>query len=471
MNQATPIKSSSKIKHRNFWRDLFADKLPRTHLIAAAGVAVILVVSLAIIPGEDAQANRQPATVEQEAFKSDVAALADRDIQPDESPLLQLPEPAPAVAQINWKEITVESGDSLSTLFKRASLTPRDVYEFVNSGDNAKKLKRLMPGETLSFALNDDGKLDILRYRISQLESWEFTRNGNNYNAEHVVLKPQIITTYREAEISDSLFVAADNVGMPHALIMELAGIFGWDVDFALDIRKGDHFVVLYEEKFLNGEKIDTGNILAAEFTNQGKTFKAVRFEDDKGHANYYTPEGLSMRKAFLRTPVNFARVSSGFNMRRLHPITKKIKPHRGIDYAARTGTPVYSAGDGKVTKSGYTRANGNYVVIQHGQTYSTKYLHLHKRKVKKGQSVRQGQTIGTVGATGLATGPHLHYEFLVNGVHRNPRTVKLPKAEPIAKNQKAQFLAQTAPIVAKLAQQQAQGRLAQARQAAPNEG
>ncbi|MCV6605152.1 MAG: peptidoglycan DD-metalloendopeptidase family protein, partial [Porticoccaceae bacterium] len=358
-----------------------------------------------------------------------------------------------------------------STLFKRASLGPRDVHRFVSSGENAKKLKRIMPGESLVFGLAENGELNTLTYQISQLESWEFTLNDGDYSAEQIILEPQVLTTYREAQIDSSLFVAADSVGIPHDLIMELAGIFGWDVDFALDIRKGDHFMVLYEEKFLDGDKIGNGNILAAEFTNQGKTFQAVRFEDASGHANYYTPEGLSMRKAFLRTPVNFARVSSGFNMRRLHPITKKIKPHRGIDYAAPTGTPVYSAGDGKVIKAGYTRANGNYVVIQHGQSYSTKYLHLHRRKVKKGQSVRQGQTIGTVGATGLATGPHLHYEFLVNGVHRNPRTVKLPQAKPIASKHKADFLAQTRPLMTSLARHRNQSQLAQIDKPEKNEG
>ncbi|MGS2724814.1 peptidoglycan DD-metalloendopeptidase family protein [Porticoccus sp. GXU_MW_L64] len=467
MKSATSPKPMTSPRQSSLWSRLFSKTLPRTHLLAAAGVAVTISLCLTLLPSEPAAAKRQATKAEENT----AIAISDFQTQLPAVPE-QLPEPElPATPQLQWKEIVVKSGDNLSTLFKRASLGPRDVHRFVSSDANAKKLKRIMPGETLTFGLSDSGELDTLRYQISQLESWEFKQQDGKYNAEHIVLEPQTIATYREAQITSSLFVAADSVGIPHDLIMELAGIFGWDIDFALDIRKGDHFMVLYEEKFLNGDKIGNGSILAAEFTNQGKTFQAVRFEDASGHANYYTPQGLSMRKAFLRTPVNFARVSSGFNMRRLHPITKKIKPHRGIDYAAKTGTPVYAAGDGKVITSGYTHANGNYVVIQHGQTYSTKYLHLHKRKVKKGQSVRQGQTIGTVGMTGLATGPHLHYEFLVNGVHRNPRTVKLPQAKPIADKHKANFLAQTQPLMASLARHSAKSQLAQLDKPVKNEG
>jgi len=188
-----------------------------------------------------------------------------------------------------------------------------------------------------------------------------------------------------------------------------------------------------------------------------------VRYTNSEGRSNYYTPEGRSMRKAFLRTPLDIFRISSGFNLRRKHPIHKKIKAHRGVDYAAPRGTPVYSAGDGKVIAAGYSKANGNYVFVQHGQTYTTKYLHLNRKKVRKGQTVRQRQLIGTVGSTGYATGPHLHYEFLVNGVHRNPRTVKLPQSQPIAKAEKAAFLKATKSRLAKLAEYQQPTQLASA--------
>jgi murein DD-endopeptidase MepM/ murein hydrolase activator NlpD len=217
----------------------------------------------------------------------------------------------------------------------------------------------------------------------------------------------------------------------------------------------------LFEDRFIDGNKLAEGNILAASFTNRKTTFKAVRFAKKDGIGGYFSPEGLSMRKAFLRTPLDIFRISSGFNLRRKHPIHKKIKAHRGVDYAAPRGTPVYATGAGKVVEAGYTIANGNYVFIKHGQTYTTKYLHLHNKKVRKGQSIKQRQLIGTVGSTGYATGPHLHYEFLVNGIHRNPRTVKLPQAKPIENAEKDNFVRATQPMLAQLIKFQAKNQLA----------
>ena len=227
---------------------------------------------------------------------------------------------------------------------------------------------------------------------------------------------------------------------------MDLANIFGGVIDFVLDPREGDTFHVLYEELYLDGEKYKTGNILAAEFVNKGNRYTAFRYLDEDDRAGYYSANGESMRRQFMLAPVDFTRISSHFNPRRLHPIYKTRRPHRGTDYAAPRGTPVFSAGDGRVTEAGYTKANGNYVVVQHGEAYTTKYLHLHKRKVRKGERVAQNQVIGTVGSTGAATGPHLHYEFLVNGVHTNPRTVhkKLPKASSLAAVELPRFRAQT---------------------------
>ena len=218
---------------------------------------------------------------------------------------------------------------------------------------------------------------------------------------------------------------------------MNLANIFQWDVDFALDIREGDKFSALVEQIFIDGEFSGYGEILAAEFTNQNEGFSAVRYSDGR----YYTPGGDSMQKTFLRAPVSFKYISSSFSKRRYHPVQKRYKAHRGVDYAASTGTPVFAAGDGKVIKSGYDRFNGHHVFVEHGGGITTKYIHFSKRKVRKGAKVKQGQVIGLVGATGLAAGPHLHYEFLVNGVHRNPRTVSLPKANPISKSEKEKFL------------------------------
>ena len=214
---------------------------------------------------------------------------------------------------------------------------------------------------------------------------------------------------------------------------MELANIFGWDIDFALDIRAGDHFTVIYEERFLNGEKIGNGPILAAEFVNQGRSYKAIRYSDAGNRSDYYSPTGLSMRKAFLRTPVDFRRISSRFGKRK-HPILNRMRMHTGVDYAASRGTPIRAAGDGKVIHKGRKGGYGRTVIIQHGGRYSTLYAHMnsYRRGVYTGKRVKQGQIIGYVGSSGRATGPHLHYEFRVNGVHRNPLTVKLPSAKPI---------------------------------------
>jgi murein DD-endopeptidase MepM/ murein hydrolase activator NlpD len=279
-----------------------------------------------------------------------------------------------------------------------------------------------------------------MRYEKSALEAYVFSLKGDQYTSKHVLREPEVLKSYRAGNIDESLYLAGNKANIPDKTVMELANIFGWDIDFVFDIRKGDSFAVLFEERFIDGKRLGTGNILAASFTNRGKTYKAVRYTNSQGQTDYYTPDGLSMRKAFLRTPLDIFRISSGFNLRRKHPIHKKIRAHRGVDYAAPTGTPVYSSGDGRVLEAGYTKANGNYVFIQHGQTYITKYIHLHRKKVRTGQSVKQRQIIGTVGATGYATGPHLHYEFLVNGVHRNPRTVSLPKANPISANERSRF-------------------------------
>jgi murein DD-endopeptidase MepM/ murein hydrolase activator NlpD len=224
-------------------------------------------------------------------------------------------------------------------------------------------------------------------------------------------------------------------------------------VDFALDIRKGDGFSVVYEERWVDGKRLRDGSILAAEFQNQGDVFRALRYNVAEDRSEYFTPEGNSLRKAFLRAPVDFRRVSSNFNMGRLHPVLKVRRPHRGVDYAARTGTPIKAAGDGRIIHRGRKGGYGNTVILQHGGNITTLYAHMSKyaKGQRVGTRVRQGQVIGYVGQTGLASGPHLHYEYRVNGAHRNPRTVKLPEAEPVDPALREDFLRATAPLVAEL--------------------
>ncbi len=349
--------------------------------------------------------------------------------------------------------LTVKPNDNLSLLFKRAGMSDREMMNFLGAAEQPKRLHSMKPGHELHFHLNSENHIEKLTYVSSALASYSYINTDGKYLFSETLREPDIHNASRSGHIKSSLYSAGINAGMDEKLIMELAEIFGWDIDFALDMRSGDSFKILYEEHFLDGEKLGNGVILSAEFVNQGQRFQAVRYVHADGRAEYYTPDGKNMRKAFLRAPLDFRRISSNFNPRRLHPITKTVRPHRGIDYAARTGTPVWSSGDGRVIASGYTKANGNYVVIQHGNNVQTKYLHLHKRKVKRGQKVRQKQIIGTVGSTGFSTGPHLHYEFLLNGVHRNPRTIvqKLPKAESISPELKSDFLNQTQILLAEL--------------------
>ncbi|MDG1446214.1 MAG: peptidoglycan DD-metalloendopeptidase family protein [Porticoccaceae bacterium] len=430
-------------KFSGFLLSIFRE-FPRRHLIVSAALAGCLL-ALTAYPGKYTEVKRQIA--------EPIAIVI-------EEPAPEAEEPS--YLELDWKEQRVASGDNLSTLFQRAKLSPLDVYK-VSSSKSGRALRNLYPGETFRFGVNNDGILAELQYIKSPLESHIFTYKNGSYIAEKQLRQPEVLVSYREGVIKDSLYMAGKQANLPDKLIMELANIFGWDIDFVFDIRRGDSFSLTYEDRYLEGEKLGTGNIIAASFTNRGKTYQAVRYTNSKGRSNYYTPEGRSMRKAFLRTPLDIFRISSGFNLRRKHPIHKKIKAHRGVDYAAPRGTPVYAAGDGKVIATGYSKPNGNYVFVQHGQTYTTKYLHLNRKKVRKGQTVRQRQLIGTVGSTGYATGPHLHYEFLVNGVHRNPRTVKLPQSQPIAKAEKAAFLKATKSSLAQLAEYQRPTQLASA--------
>ena len=439
-----------KKKHKADLSQMMAE-FPRKHLVIASTTMAAIFFCLLFMPGQNAQAKRT------------TVPLA---INIDSSPSFEAPPPLDKL--LDWNEIEVQEGDSLSKIFQRASLGASDVYDIVsNSSDDSQDLLRLYPGQILAFQLDDEGNLQALRHIQNKLESTLFERNGDKFASTRVQRKPEIRQNYSSAVISSSLYLAAQKSGLPQNLIMDLANIFGGIIDFVYDVRAGDSFSILYEERYIDGENMGNGAILTAQVTNRGQTYTAYRYTYPDGSVGYFNAKGISMRKAFLRAPLDFTRISSSFNLKRLHPIFKTTKPHRGIDYAASTGTPVYAAGDGRVVKSGYNKANGNYVVINHGQKYVTKYLHLHKRSVRKGQKVKQQSIIGTVGSTGYATGPHLHYEFLVNGVNRNPRTIlkKLPKAKSIGDKDKARFLEQISGYQIQLATYNSHHSLAAAQQ------
>ncbi|MCL1138842.1 peptidoglycan DD-metalloendopeptidase family protein [Shewanella pneumatophori] len=357
-------------------------------------------------------------------------------------------EAQPPAPKLNEKRFQVKSGDTLAALFERAGLTAKDVYDVTQLPKAKKNLLKIMPGDNLVIAKNEQGKLVQLRYHLDKITTLIVDNGADGYKESIVKKTVEARSKFASATIENNFWNAGVNAGLTPNQIMQLATIFGWDVDFALDLRKGDQFSMIFEEEFADGEFLKNGNILAAEFINQGDRYTAVRYKD----GTYYSEDGRSMRKAFLRSPVDFKYVSSSFNPRRLHPVTGQVRAHRGVDYVAAVGTPIKAAGNGRVIKSSYNQYNGNYVFIKHNDTYTTKYLHLTKRNVKTGQSVKQGQIIGTLGSTGRVTGPHLHYEFIVNGVHRNPRTIKLPKSDPIAKKEKAQFAQLSKTMMAELA-------------------
>ena len=409
---------------------------PRQHLIIAAVCGLALVFLLTLIPSHDVSAHRTAIPVE--------LPLSG----PTEIPAEPEPEPE------KWVDVTVKPGDNLSLLFARAGLTDADVYHVVKRAPEGKSLTRLYPGENVGFLFDDEGWLLGLRRIKSPLETEYYRRHGDSYSREVEVREPEIHRAVAFATIESSLFLAGTKAGLSQPMIMELANIFGGVIDFVLDPRRGDTFHVVYEELYLDGEKYKNGNILAAEFINKGESYTAYRYVDETNRPGYFSADGVSMRRQFMLAPVDFTRISSNFNPRRLHPIYKTRRPHRGTDYAAPRGTPVFAAGDGRVVEAGYTSANGNYVVIQHGQAYTTKYPHLHRRNVRKGDRVAQNDVIGTVGSTGAATGPHLHYEFLMNGVHRNPRTIhkKLPKAKSLGQTDMPRFVAQTQSLQMQLA-------------------
>jgi len=353
----------------------------------------------------------------------------------------------------------VKKGDNLASIFKRNNLNKSTLHYLVHSSKLGKQLTRIRPGQELTFGYDKDHNLVSMQLHKNRIETLILQRDYKSQSKKPVFVsyldkkEVEIRSRFNTGTIDGSFFYAAKTAGMSDAMTMKLAHLFGWDIDFALNIRAGDSFSVLYEEKYLEGEKIGNGDIIAAEFINQGKVFQAVRYTDVEGRSDYYTPEGYSMRKAFLRTPVAFSRISSRFSLGRKHPILNRIRAHKGVDYAAPRGTPIKATGSGKVIHKGRKGGYGKVVEIRHANKYRTLYAHLssYNRKIKHGSRVKQGQVIGYVGSTGLATGPHLHYEFRVNGSHRNPLTVKLPNAAPINKKYKSDFMKVSHTLLSKL--------------------
>ena len=361
-------------------------------------------------------------------------------------------------------EYTVQRNDTLDQIFRSVGIDLSALVELRARPEVRRALDIVRPGDIITFT-HVDGVLQSLNRQISNTLTLSVARSSNGFAVNYVENPLETEIVGRRARITSSLFAAGQNAGMSAETIMTLANqMFGWDIDFALDIREGDEFSVLYEQKFQDGEYVNDGRVLAAEFVNQGKTHRAVWFQSQDGEVQgYFTPEGKGMRKAFLRAPLDFTRVSSVFNPRRVHPISGRVRAHKGVDYAAPTGTPIWAAGDGRVEFSGRKGGYGNVVMIDHGKGISTVYGHMSRfgKSARAGTRVKQGDIIGYVGMTGAATGPHLHYEYRVKGVHKNPATIPMPRTE-IPSTYLAEFRRQSESAMAKLELTSGQGASAQ---------
>ncbi len=359
-----------------------------------------------------------------------------------------------AITESFWVTETIRRDDTLAALLKRLNIRNEDAIEFLRTNHDASALaSQLKPGQSVRAQTSEAGKLIELQYQVSNTSLLSVTNSDAGYIAKTDEINFNKHTVLKSATIKNSLFAATDAADIPDSVAMQLVDIFSTDIDFQTDLRKGDRLVVAYEAEYSEGLQVKAGQVISAEFTNDGKTYSAFMYKDPTGKVAYYTPDGKSLHKSFLRSPLEFSRISSGFSAGRLHPILQTMRAHKGVDYAAPIGTRVKASGDGIVEFVGSKGGYGNVIVLQHNNKISTVYGHLSgfAHGLHQGTKVSQGEVIAFVGMTGLATGPHLHYEFLLNGENRNPVTVDLPSAEPIPANYKAAFLAQKAEYAAQL--------------------
>lgn len=369
-----------------------------------------------------------------------------------EPPQLETTQPVHAP---QWLSRTIEPGESLSAILGQMGVGYRTLQDIVTANEMAKELTLLQAGKTLDYRMAENGDLDKLIYHKSNLETITVSNTEHGFQVVKEMKDLQRVLTFTEGTIHSSLFWDAKRAGLSDRLTMQLANIYAWDIDFALDLRVGDKFSVLHETFIDNDKIVKTGHILAANFINKGKEHIAVRYAKQDSKFKYYSPDGKPLHTRFLRTPVEFARISSRYNLRRKHPVLNRIRAHKGVDYAAAKGTPVHSTASGKIIFRGRKGGYGNVVIVKHDRRYETLYAHLSRfsKKYKKGSRVEQGDVVGYIGSTGLATGPHLHYEFHVNGKHKNPLTVSLAQASPIRRELLADFKAETQPLLSRLEQ------------------
>ena len=368
---------------------------------------------------------------------------------------LEVPEVSPASDpdMAFWRQERIERGDTLATLLSRLGVNNQEAASFLRDVRDVKPMHQLISGKTIHVQTTATGELLVLRYFPGGSEQLVMEKNGNSFRMSEQPAKLETHIQMKSGVINSSLFAAIDNAGVPDSVATQIVDILASEIDFHRDLRKGDRFTVVYDSLYGNGEPARPGRVLAVEFVNQGTPHRALYFAAENGESGYFTPDGKNLRKAFLRSPLEFSRISSGFSSARFHPILKTWRAHNGIDYAAPTGTRVKAAADGTVAFSGWQGGYGNVVILQHNGGYSTVYGHLSvfAKGLHKGQRVSQGDVIGQVGATGMATGPHLHYEFRFNGVQRDPTKVAMPAANPVPPKHLPAFYEYTKSSMARL--------------------
>jgi murein DD-endopeptidase MepM/ murein hydrolase activator NlpD len=368
---------------------------------------------------------------------------------------LELPEitPVPPVNMTFWRQENIQGGDTIATLLSRLGINSQDSASFLRDARDVKAMHQLVPGKIIHVETTARGELLLLRYFPGGSEQLVMEKSGGGFRMGAQPPKLETHVQMKTGVINSSLFSAVDSAGVPESVATQIVDILASDIDFHRDLRKGDRFTVVYDSLYGNGEPARPGRVLAVEFINQGTPHRGIYFQAENGESGYYAPDGKNLRKAFLRSPLEFSRISSGFSSARFHPILKTWRAHSGIDYAAPTGTRVKAAADGTVAFAGWQGGYGNVVILQHHGRYSTVYGHLSSfaKGLRSGQRVSQGEIIGHVGATGMATGPHLHYEFRENGVQRDPLRLAMPTATPVGPKYISAFYEHTKPLMARL--------------------
>jgi murein DD-endopeptidase MepM/ murein hydrolase activator NlpD len=352
-----------------------------------------------------------------------------------------------------WHSERIQRGDTVAELLRRLNVDDQAASDYLRKHRSAEVLRRLNVGREVQAETDSEGLLLAMRFLANDGNQVVVDRTSSGFKTRIVPALSEQRVQVRTGEIKSNLFAATDEAGLPDTVANQLAEIFGGDVDFHRDLRKGDKFTVIYEMNYINGEAARSGRIVSAEFTNHGKTYRAAWFQTTEFTGDYYNPEGKSMRKAFLRSPIEFSRVSSGFTNSRFHPVLNKWRAHKGVDYAAPIGTKVKVTSDGVVSFVGKQGGYGNVVKVRHQGNFTTVYGHLSRfaSNLKVGQRLGQGQIVGYVGMTGLASGPHLHYEFQQGGVQRDPLKVALPDGKPVSSEQMAEFGEKTRELFARL--------------------